>query len=233
MDCTYLFCTVSDIIVGAVLARFCFRYSPLLKCLLLHNGNQYLYQVGTVDTKDNYENVKYLLGTIDYNIHKWLVYELIKMTLMRLCKIFLLSLPVWQSCYISLLPQHTVASEGTQCYVPTLGVIRERSYCFTAYQTWVCQTLCESTGKKANLSNTFPICFHIYQKQNSKVVCSPGKRFAGCFSDTNLKREKTTLKERHAWRLFREVVEHFLGNNKSGKYEQLKENLITTYKKLG
>jgi hypothetical protein len=49
--------------------------SRSLKCVLLHNGNQYpSIPIGhSVHMKETYENVKFLLETIDYNRYKWQV----------------------------------------------------------------------------------------------------------------------------------------------------------------
>ena len=77
-----------------------------------------------------------------------------------------------------------------------------------------------------------PTCFHICQKQKLKEVFTPDQIFARYFSHKNSKK-KMTSKERNAWRALREVVENFLGSNKSENYEQLVANLIKTYEMLG
>jgi len=127
-----------------------------------------------------------------------------------------------RSCYISTPPQKALASKRAvysmhrECEVLALGRSTECPYASTAYQTWVCKTVWESTEQRRRY-------FQIHHQHVSTSVKSKNLRrcfhWTRCSKDDSVARiwrKKMTSKEGNTWRSFRQVVANFLGNNKSG-----------------
>ncbi|ESO01734.1 hypothetical protein HELRODRAFT_174719 [Helobdella robusta] len=185
-----------------------------LKCVLLHNGNQFasVPLAHSTKLKEKYEAVKYVLEMIRYDQHKWVICVDLKMVN------FLLGqqsgftkypgfLCMWDSRDRILFPPLHIK----------LGLIKQ----FT-------KALDKEGGCFNYMCQTFP---------GVTIV----KLKAGIFDGPQIRRlirdpefEKSMNKvEQEAWNAFVLVVKNFLGNNKARNYAELVNNMVTAFKKLG
>ncbi|ESN97976.1 hypothetical protein HELRODRAFT_177647 [Helobdella robusta] len=185
-----------------------------LKCVLLHNGNQFasVPLAHSTKLKEKYEAVKYMLEMIRYDQHKWVICVDLKM-----------DWPVQEElvpCRASNVIISPLVDRDRILFPPLhikLGLIKQ----FT-------KALDKEGGCFNYMCQTFP---------GVTIV----KLKAGIFDGPQIRRlirdpefEKSMNKvEQEAWNAFVLVVKNFLGNNKARNYAELVNNMVTAFKKLG
>ena len=218
-----------------------------LKGVLLHNRNEHppIPVAHSTHLKENYDNVKCMLGKINYNRHKWDVCGDLKMIG------FLLGLQggfTKFSCFLCLWnsrasDQHYITRDWpvrTELAIGQYNVKYESLSC--ARETFCYHRL----HIKLGLAKQFVVALNA-QSSAFQYICgifpklSDAKLKAGVFTGPQIRtmlgsdelEQRMSGLERNAWQAFRQVVAGFLGNNRSQNYKELLENLILSYQRLG
>lgn len=217
-----------------------------LKAVLLHNGNQYpSIPVGhSTHLKENYENVKFLLTSIDYSRYKWEACGDFKM----IC--FLLGMQggyTKYSCFLCLWDsrasgQHYVRREWPVREQLTAGAHNVIHDSLISRDKILLPPLHIKLGLVKQFVTSLDSRSHAFQHICSMFPkLSEAKLKAGIFIGPQITQmleshdleSKMTLLEKNAWEAFRLVVTGFLGNNKQENYKQLVDNMMEHYHHLG
>ena len=185
-----------------------------LKCVLLHNGNQYgSIPIGhSVTLKENYENFKFVLERLKYCVHQCLICVDLKIVK------FLLEQQGGHTKYPCFL-----------CYWDsTVNPLVDRKN-ITLPPLHIKLGLMKQFVKAFDCSGD---CFG--------YICSifPGlsyeKKKPGIFDGPQIRTVTTmTVVEAGAWKAFSKVVHNFLGNKRADNYIELMEELLLSLQDLG
>ena len=218
-----------------------------LKAVLLHNGSKFPSISGghSVHMKEECENVKALLGMINYTSHNWELCGDFKMLAFLLGQQgggytkYLWFLCSWNSraddqhYSRKQWPLRKELTPGTHNVIRQLLVLREK-------------ILLPTLHIKLGLAKQFINVVKSDSKALSHVQAmfpklSEAKVKSGIFTGPVIRQmlgskeleDKMTALERDAWQSFRNVVYGFLGRSKADNYENSVETLLQTYCKLG
>lgn len=217
-----------------------------MKAVLLHNGNKHpsIPVAHSVNKTENYENVKFLLEQIDYTTFKWNICGDLKMIA------FLLGLQGGYtkfSCFLCLWNSRADKEHYQRRTWPPredmqpgkLNIIRpalvERSKILLP-PLHIKLGLVKQFVKALDISG--PAFRHI---QFMFPKLSEAKVKAGVFVGPEIKKmllskeleAAMSVVEREAWCAIRDVVEGFLGNNRSSNYKIIILKLIEAFKCMG
>ncbi|QQP36648.1 Uncharacterized protein FKW44_021815, partial [Caligus rogercresseyi] len=181
-----------------------------LKCVLLHNGNQFTSHSTTL--KEKYEVVKYVLDKIQYEQHKWIICVDLKMV-----NFYLVSI------------QHYVKKEWPardQLVPGARNIIHEP---FVDREKILIPPLHLKLGLMKQFTRALDKdgrCFN--------YLCRAFPRLTNteAYKDTEFQNSMNTL-ECAAWKSFVQVVNHFLGNTKAANHARLISTMIEAFQKLG
>jgi hypothetical protein len=217
-----------------------------LKAVLLHNGNIYpsIPVAHSTQMTENYENVKNLLEKISYERYQWEVCGDFKMLG------FLLGLQggyTKYSCFLCLWDSRANDLHYKRKIWPIRDelVPGEHNVIHPALVERD-KVLLPPLHIKLGLAkqyvkalNTRGRAFKHIREMFPKL--SEAKVKGGIFVGPQIKKmleseeleHKMTAREKNAWRAFRHVVDGFLGNRKSANYQQLIDDLLKEYERLG
>jgi hypothetical protein len=220
--------------------------SRSLKAVLLHNGNVFpsIPVAHSVQLKENYANVKFLLEKISYNQHQWVLCGDFKMLgfltgLQGGYTKYCCFLCLWDSRATS---KHYVAKKwplrqqmvaGTQNVAHTPLVQREKVLLPPLHITLglikqFIKALDRDGPTLTFIRGMFPKVTDA--KINEGVFIGPQVRKMLASQELQSKMKPV---EKRAWCSLRNVVNGFLGNSKSDNYKQLVHDLLLRYKQLG
>ena len=218
-----------------------------LKCVLLHNGNQFASVpiAHSTTLKEKYEAVKYALEKIGYDQHKWFICVDLKMV-----KILLGQQSGYTKypCFLCMWDSRDRAQHYTKKDVPLweeLVPCKERNVINNPLVDRG-RILLPPLHIKLGLIKQFTKaldkdgdCFtYLYQafpgltmeKLKAGIFDSPQIR--QLIRDPELENSMNEV-ELGAWMAFFLVVKNFLGNNKSRNYTELVNNMLTAFRNLG
>lgn len=218
-----------------------------LKCVLLHNGNQFASVpiAHSTTLKEKYEAVKYVLEKIRYDQHEWLICVDLKMVNFLLGQQsgftkFPCFLCLWDS------------RDRAQHYIKKEWPIRE--------ELLPCRARNIINEPLVNRDRILFPPLHIKLgliKQFTRALDKDGDCFAymcqafpgltieklkaGIFDGPQIRQLmrdpefESSMKsvEIKAWKAFVQVVNNFLGNNKARNYEELVTKMLTAFRNLG
>ncbi|QQP48982.1 Uncharacterized protein FKW44_009477 [Caligus rogercresseyi] len=178
-----------------------------LKCVLLHNGNQFasIPLAHSTTLKEKYEAVKYVLDKIQYEQHKWIICVDLKMVNFLLGQ---------QSGFTKV--QHYVKKEwpardqlvpGARNIIhePFLGLMKQ----FT-----------RALDKDGRCFNYLCRAFPRLTSEKVKAGIFDGPQIRKLIKDTEFQNSMNTL-ECAVWKSFVQVVNNFLGNTKAANHARL------------
>jgi hypothetical protein len=220
--------------------------SRSLKAVLLHNGNQYpsLPVAHSVHLKEDYTSVKMLLSALKYNDHGWEVIGDFKMVsfLMGLqggFTKFPCFLCLWDSRDTEAhyrrrdWPERTEFSVGMnnvkwEPLIDPRKVLMPPLHIKLGLIKQFVTALDKESAAFKYLQDLFPQLSEA--KVNAGIFVGPQiKKIIECDEFA----KKLSRKEEAAWNSFVAVVRGFLGNHKAENYEQLVQDLIKNYSKMG
>lgn len=217
-----------------------------LKVVLLHNGNRYKpIPIGhSVHLKEKYENLELILSKIKYNEHKWVVVGDLKITSMILGQqggytktpCFLCEFDTrekdrndhWVKSYPKraslVVGKHNVIRPPL---VSTDKIILPPLHIKLGIMKQFVKALPPAGNTFLYLRGVFPGLSEAKVKEG--VFTGPDIRKLTKNREFEL---IMTEDERNAWLSFKDVMENFLGNNKSPNYKTIVQNLLTNLRKL-
>ena len=218
-----------------------------LKCVLLHNGNQFasVPLAHSTTLKEKYEAVKYVLEKIRYDQHEWVICVDLKMVN------FLLGQQsgfTKYPCFLCMWDSRDIANHYTKKDWPVreelvpcrarnvinnplvdrdkilfpplhikLGLIKQ----FT-------KALDKDGGCFTYLCQVFPGL----TIEKLKAGIFDGPQIRQLIRDPHFENSMNEV-ELEAWKAFVLVVKNFLGNTKAGNYVELVTNMVTAFRNLG
>jgi len=218
-----------------------------LKCVLLHNGNQFasVPLAHSTKLKEKYEAVKYVLEIIRYDQHKWIICVDLKMVNFLLGQQsgftkYPCFLCMWDSrdtahhytkkdwpvreelvpCRASNVINSPLVDRDRILFPPLhikLGLIKQ----FT-------KALDKEGGCFTYMCQTFPGVTIV----KLKAGIFDGPQIRQLIRDAEFEKSMNKV-EQKAWNAFVLVVKNFLGNNKASNYAELVNNMVTAFQKLG
>ena len=218
-----------------------------LKCVLLHNGNQFasVPLAHSTTLKEKYEAVKYVLEKIRYDQHGWLLCVDLKMVNFLLGQQsgftkYPCFLCMWDSrdkaqhytkqdwpvreelvpCKAKNLINNPLVDRDKILFPPLhikLGLIKQ----FT-------KALDKDGGCFAYLCHAFPGL----TIEKLKAGIFDGPQLCKLIRDPEFENSMNEV-ELEAWKAFVLVVKNFLGNNKARNYAELVANMLTAFRNLG
>lgn len=217
-----------------------------LKAVLLHHGNNKpsVPVAHAVNMKETYESMVMLLDLINYNNHEWNICADLKVVSMItglqqgytkyccfLCK--------WDS---RAREQHYVKKNWPKRINYTIGENNLKFSPLVKKNKIILPPLHIKLGLFKNFVKALRKdgdSFHYLKSVFPNL--SDAKIKEGIFVGPQIKKlyndsifiSKLTSDEVKAWNSFRSVVDGFLGNKKSENYEEIVEDLLTNYKKIG
>ena len=220
--------------------------SRSLKCVLLYNGNQHpSIPIGhSVQMKEDYENVKFLLETINYSKYKWQLCGDFKMIG------FLKGMQggyTKHSCFLCLwdtraASEHYIRKEWPKRNQFVPGCQNVKYTPLVASENILMPPLHIKPGLVKQFVKALNKDGDAFQHIDALFpYLSDAKKKAGIFTGPQITQmlrseeltSKMTATEAAAWKTFRDVVENFLGNKHSSDYKILVNNLMEEYEKMG
>ena len=217
-----------------------------LKCVLLHNGNQYgSIPIGhSVTLKENYENIKVVLERLKYCVHQWLI--CVDLKIMN----FLLGQQEGHTKYPCFLcycgsranEEHWVRKEWSPRNTIKPGEQNIVNNPLVDRKNMILPPLHIKLGLMKQFVKTLDRsgdCFEYICSTFSGL--SYEKKKAGRFDGPQIRtllRDQyfvttMTVVEARAWKVFSKVVYNFLGNKRADNYIELVEELLLSLQDLG
>ena len=217
-----------------------------LKAVLLHNKNVFasIPIAHSTVLKEEYNTMKFILETIKYSEHNWLICGDFKMLTILLGQQsgntkFPCFLCLWDSRdrtkhYVKKTwPDRATLEAGSANIVQEPLVDRNKVLLPPLHiKLGLMKQYVKALNKEGD-------CFKYLKKKFPKL--SDAKIKEGVFDGPQIRKllkddefvRTMTEKEEAAWVSFREVVQNFLGNHKSVDYKQIVARMLENYKKLG
>ncbi|QQP52342.1 Uncharacterized protein FKW44_004467 [Caligus rogercresseyi] len=217
-----------------------------LKCVLLHNGNQFasIPLAHSTTLKEKYEAVKYVLDKIQYEEHKWIICVDLKMVN------FLLGQQsgfTEYPCFICMWDsldrvQHYVKKEwpardqlvpGAKNIIHEPFVDREKILISPLrLKLGLMKQFMRALDKDGRCFNYLCRAFPRLTSEKVKAGIFDGPQIRKLIKDTEFQNSMNTL-ECAAWKSFVQVVNNFLGNTKAANHARLISTMIEAFQKLG
>lgn len=217
-----------------------------LKCVLLHNGNQFAsIPIGhSTKLREEYNNIKFLLEKIKYDQHEWVVCVDLKMVNFLLgqqhgytkfpCFLCLWDSrarnehwerKVWPTRERMTIGEHNIISEAL---IKREKIILPPLHIKLGIMKQFVKALDKSGACYMYICSKFPQITN--EKLKSGIFDGPQIRVL--FNDPQFICHMTSV-ECNAWRSFKEVAKHFLGNTKSENYKEVVSEMLECFRKLG
>lgn len=217
-----------------------------LKCILLHNGNEYagVPIAHSTKLKEEYDNISLVLNKIKYNDHKWKICVDLKMVNILLgqqsgytkfpCFICLWDSRAKEEHWVRKnWPLREHMTPGQQNIVQNSLVARDRIILPPLHiKLGIMKQFVKALDKNGNCFSY--ICHKFPQLTMEKIKAGifDGPQIRQLTKDTEFRNSMTKL-ELRAWTAFVSVMQNFLGNRKSENYTELVEDLLLQLKTLG
>ena len=217
-----------------------------LKVVLLHNGNK----VGSVPVEHSvkliecYEDIKFVLKSLQYSQHNWKISGDLKMISVILA---LQAGYTKHPCFLCLWDTRADNLHYTQISWPsrtsfTPGLQNLKSACLVDPQNILLPPLHIKLGLMKNYIKALDKdgrTFRFLRKKFFRI--SEAKLQAGVFDGPQIREltkdegftERMSAVEKRAWTAFRVVILNFLGKNKSPDYEEQVKELLESFRSLG
>ena len=215
-----------------------------LKCVLLHNGNEYAsIPIGhSVYAKESYEEVKKTLQRIKYDQHQWVTCVDLKMVNFLLGQQggftkFPCFLCFWDSrardkywVQREWPKRKLVVGEANVIHEP---LIDRNKIIFPPLhiKLGLMKQFVKALDKEGQCFKYLRESFPSLSDEKVKQGVFDGPDVRKMVKDNQFV-ETMTYVERRAWNGFMNVIKNFLGNNKSANYVQIVEELLDAYKDL-
>ena len=223
------------------------RSKRSLKCVLLHNGNQFLPVPLAHSTalKEKHEAVKYVLEKVSYNEHQWLICVDLKMVNFLLGQQsgftkYPCFLCMWDSRGTA---QHygkkdwPVRQELVPCRAENIinNPLVDRDRVLFPPLHIKLGLIKQFTKALDKNCSCFTYLFHTFPGvtiEKLKAGVFDGPQIRQLIRDCNVE-ESMNRTELETWSSFVQVVKNFLGNNKALNYADLVSNMLIVFKNLG
>ena len=220
--------------------------SRSLKCVLLHNGNQYapLPIAHSTRLKEEYQNIKMVLLKLCYHDYKFSICVDLKMVN------FLLGQQSGYTkypCFICLWDSRAKQDHWKKVTWPlrenmTVGganiinvplVDREKIILPPLHiKLGLMKQFVKALDKDGNCFKYICRSFPGLSMEKLKAGIFDGPKIRKLIKDSNFKKYMNDI-EASAWSSYVSVIENFLGNQKAENYEELVLNMLTNFKNLG
>lgn len=217
-----------------------------LKCVLLHNGNQFgsVPIAHSTKLKEEYQNIALVLGKIKYNEHKWSICVDLKMVN------FLLGQQSGYTkypCFYCLWdsrakqqhwrnrdwPVREMLEVGKQNVINPSLVPRDKIILPPLHiKLGLMKQFVKALDKNGQCFSYITRKFRSLSIEKIKAGIFDGPQIRILINDTNFSSSMTSL-ELLAWNSFVEVTKNFLGNHKSSNYSEIVNNMLENFKNLG
>ena len=217
-----------------------------LKVALLHNGNRFpsVPLAHAASMKESYENMKLLLGKIKYNEFKWklcgdrkVVAMLFGMQLRYINYCYFLC--EWDSqdkknhCVNKLWPKRTSLTPGEKNVVNPPLVLPEKIYLPPLHiKLGLMKNFVKGMDNTGHgfkcVRNKFPNVSNARIKEDIFI----GPLIRELMQDNQFN-EDLNETERNAWLSFKRICKDFVGNHKAANYQDVVQDLLTSYKAMG
>ena len=218
-----------------------------LKVVLLHNGNKFpcIPFAHAANIKESYESMSVLLGKIKYEEFKWKVCEDLKVVALLVgmqleYTKYCCFLCEWDSRdkknrYVNKLwPKRTSLTPGEKNVVnPPLGLPEKIYLPPLQIKLGVIKNFVKGMDKTGRgfeyVRNKFPNACDSKIKEGIFI----GPQIRELMQDKKQFDEDLNETERNAWLLFKMICKDFLGNHKAANYQDVVQDLLTSYKAMG
>ena len=217
-----------------------------LKCVLLHNGNEYAsVPIGhSVHAKETYENVKRFLSLIKYDDHKWVICVDLKMVN------FLLGQQGGYTkypCFLCLWDSRAKDRHWTQKNWPerkTLQIggkniineplVPRGKIIFPPLhiKLGLMKQYVKALDKEGNCFRYLCSAFPGLSEEKLKAGIFDGPKIRKMIRDKEFTKSMTNI-EKRAWLAFVEVVNNFLGNKKAENYREIVNEMLSSFELHG
>lgn len=218
-----------------------------LKCVLLHNGNQFasIPLAHSSTLKENYEAVKYVLEKIGYDQHKWFICVDLKMVN------FLLGQQsgfTKYPCFLCMWDSRDRAQHYTKKDWPVreeLVPCKERNVINDPLvdrdrilfpplhiKLGLIKQFTKALDKDGDCFTYLCQAFPGLTMEKLKAGIFDGPQIRQLIRDPEFGNSMNEV-ELEAWKAFVLVVKNFLGNNKARNYAELVNNMLTAFRNLG
>lgn len=218
-----------------------------LKCVLLHNGNQFASVpiAHSTTLKEKYEAVKYVLEKIGYDQHKWFICVDLKMVN------FLLGQQsgfTKYPCFLCMWDSRDRAQHYTKKDWPVreeLVPCKERNVINDPLvdrdrilfpplhiKLGLIKQFTKALDKDGDCFTYLCQAFPGLTMEKLKAGIFDGSQIRQLIRDPEFKNSMNEV-ELEAWKTFVLVVKNFLGNNKARNYAELVNNMLTAFRNLG
>ncbi len=218
-----------------------------LKCVLLHNNNVHpsIPLAHSTTLKEQYDAIKYVLLKIAYHDHQWVICVDLKMVN------FLLGQQSGYTkypCFLCMWDSRAKEKHYVQNEWPVRELLEPCRAKNVIHEPLVdrdkilfpplhiklglIKQFAKALDKQGKCFEYLCLAFPSVTEEKLKAGIFDGPQIRQLMRDANFENSMTDV-ERTAWRAFAEVVSNFLGNRKAENYQELVENLMAAYCRLG